>query len=111
MSFSIIRVEIAPGGGIGGSDEILEIVEIIIEFQEGRHPRPARIYRVLIDGTVVDFAHESAMAREMLRRVGKDSAEGWVLYDATQRQLGIYEGAIKLLDPFAVERMPFWPGR
>jgi hypothetical protein len=33
---------------------------------------------------------------------------GWMLSDRSQGQLGIFEGETKLLDPFAVERIPFW---
>jgi hypothetical protein len=35
---------------------------------------------------------------------------GWLLVDRNQHQLGIFEGATRLLDPFAVERIPFWRG-
>jgi hypothetical protein len=35
-------------------------------------------------------------------------AHGWMLSDRSQRQLGIFHGETKLLDPFAAERIPFW---
>jgi hypothetical protein len=35
-------------------------------------------------------------------------AHGWMLSDRSQRQLGVFGGETKLLDPFAVERIPFW---
>jgi hypothetical protein len=47
---------------------------------------------------------ERAM-REFQRRI---EAQGWMLSDRSQRQLGIFGGETKLLDPFAVERIPFW---
>ena len=66
---------------ITAEGEILEVVEIVVEFREGRHPRHSRIYRVLIDEAVVDFHHDGAPAGKMLQRVGKDSTDGWVLYE------------------------------
>lgn len=33
---------------------------------------------------------------------------GWMLSDRGQYQLGLFKGDTKLLDPFAVERIPFW---
>ena len=47
---------------------------------------------------------ERAM-RDFQRRI---EAHGWMLADRSQRQLGVFEGETKLLDPFAVERIPFW---
>lgn len=47
---------------------------------------------------------ERAM-RDFQRRI---EAHGWILSDRSQRQLGIFDGETKLLDPFAVERIPFW---
>lgn len=35
-------------------------------------------------------------------------ADGWMLSDRSQHQLGVFESETKLLDPFAVERIPFW---
>ena len=66
---------VAPGG------EILEVVEILVEFREDRHPRHGKIYRVLIDEHVIDFAHDEARVRDMLLRAGRDPTEGWVLYE------------------------------
>jgi hypothetical protein len=76
-----VPLEIVPGGGAAPGEEIVELVEIVVEFREDRHPRPGRAYRVLIDDAIVDFRHDHSLADEMLRRVGKDSAEGWVLYE------------------------------
>ncbi len=47
---------------------------------------------------------EAAM-REFGKRI---EAHGWLLADRSQHQLGLYQGETRLLDPFAVERMPFW---
>jgi hypothetical protein len=47
---------------------------------------------------------ETAM-RQFERQIQQS---GWLLSDCNQHQLGIYSGETKLLDPFAVERMPFW---
>jgi hypothetical protein len=40
--------------------------------------------------------------RDMIR------THGWTLSDSSQYQLGLFEGETKLLDPFAVERTPFY---
>lgn len=66
---------VAPGG------EILEIVEILVEFREGRHPRHGKLYRVLIDEHVIDFDHDRVGVRNMMLRAGRDPTEGWVLYE------------------------------
>ena len=34
--------------------------------------------------------------------------QGWMLSDGGQHQLGVHNGQTLLLDPFAVERIPFW---
>ena len=47
---------------------------------------------------------ERAM-RDFQRRI---ETHGWMLSDRSQHQLGIFDGETKLLDPFAVERIPFW---
>jgi hypothetical protein len=47
---------------------------------------------------------ERAM-REFQRQI---EVQGWMLSDRSQHQLGIFGGQTKLLDPFAVERIPFW---
>jgi hypothetical protein len=43
--------------------------------------------------------------RDFQRRI---EAHGWMLADRSQNQLGVFEGETRLLDPFAVERIPFW---
>jgi hypothetical protein len=75
------KVDIVTEEVISPDGEILELVEILIEYREGRYPRHGRVYRVLIDDVVVDFHHDNSRADEMLRLVGKDVAEGWVLYE------------------------------
>ncbi len=79
----IAEVNIVMPEGIAPDGEIiLELVEILVEFREGRHPRRGMVYRTFIDDQVVDFHHHEVAAREMLVRVGKDDpAEGWVLYE------------------------------
>lgn len=64
---------------VGG--EVLDVVEILVEFRENRRPRHGNIYRVVIDDRVIDFAHDEVSALDMLRRVGRDPADGWVLYE------------------------------
>lgn len=59
----------------------IEIVELIVEFREGRHPRRGKVYRTLIDDRALDFHHEHVPVTEMLRHVGKDAAGGWVLFE------------------------------
>lgn len=76
-----IPLEIVPGGGNAPAEEIVEIVEIIVEFRENRRPRLGRAYHVLIDDAVVDFRHDHAVAEDMLRRVGKEPSDGWVLFE------------------------------
>ena len=46
---------------------------------------------------------ERAM-RDFQRRI---ETYGWMLSDRSQHQLGIFDSETKLLDPFAVERIPF----
>jgi len=82
----IAGVEIAPDG------EVLEVVDLLIEFREGRHPRRGKVYRALIDDDVVDFHHDEVPVHEMLLQVGKDPDQGWVLYE-------IVRGQEKRLDP------------
>ena len=48
------------------------------------------------------------VSQTAMRQFQRAIEAGWVLVDAHQRQLGIYEGVTRLLDPFAVERAPFW---
>jgi hypothetical protein len=50
--------------------------------------------------TPVSESEMRAFAREIEK-------SGWLFVDRNQRQLGIYQGETKLLDPFAVEAMPF----
>jgi hypothetical protein len=83
--------EIVPAGGIPPAEEVVEVVELIVEFRENRRPRPGRAYHVLIDEAVVDFRHDHALAEEMLRRVGKDTSEGWVLYEVIHGKEGRLE--------------------
>jgi hypothetical protein len=77
----IVQLEIVPGGLIAPDGEVLDLVELLIEFQEGREPRNGRVYRVLIDNDEVDFHRDSASAFEILHRVTKDSSDGWILYE------------------------------
>lgn len=55
---------------------------------------------------------QTPVSERAMREFQRDIAEeGWMLSDRSQHQLGLYGGETKLLDPFAVERIPFWrPG-
>lgn len=71
----VIEEAIAPDG------EVLEMVELLVEFREGRVPRCAKLYRTLIDNEHVDFHRDEVLERQMLERVSKNPAEGWALYE------------------------------
>jgi hypothetical protein len=71
----VVEEALAPDG------EALEIVELLVEFREGRVPRRAKLYRTLIDNQHVDFQRDEVPERQMLERVNKNPAEGWVLYE------------------------------
>jgi hypothetical protein len=58
------------------------------------------------------FIHPEALTpvserawRDFKRSIG---AQGWLMADSGPHQLGYYAGEIKLLDPFAVQRIPDW---
>ena len=77
----ISKLTVVTEDAVVPDGEILEIVEILVEFREGRHPRHGKVYRVLIDEHVIDFDHDKVRVREMLLRAGRDPAAGWVLYE------------------------------
>ena len=77
----ISKLAVVTEDSVAPVGEILQIVEILVEFREGRHPRHGKVYRVLIDEHVIDFDHDSAGVRDMLLRAGKDPTEGWVPYE------------------------------
>jgi hypothetical protein len=84
------ELDIVNVGAIASDEEILEVVDLVVEYREGRHPRPGKVYRAFIDGQVVDFREDEVPVRGMLLRVGKEPDQGWVLYEIMHgREIGL----------------------